>query len=64
MILFSKRSKAATPIAVTITGSGGILSNYAYATINGTKYTSATDGLEVMPGDTISFSVYGESSSG
>ena len=62
MILFSKRSKAAkTPIAVTITGSGSIV--YCYATINGTKYTSATDGIEVMPGDTIVFTVYGTSSS-
>ena len=61
MILFAKRSKAATPIAVTITGTGD--KSRCYATINGTKYTSATTGIEVMPGDTITFGVYGGSSS-
>ena len=61
MILFTKRSEAAKPpIAVTITGSGSAL--ICYATINGTKYTSATDGIEVMPGDMIGFTVGGASS--
>ena len=62
MILFTKRSEAAKPpIAVTITGSGSRL--ICYATINGTTYTSATDGIEVMPGDMIVFTVGGASSS-
>ena len=58
MILFAKRSKAAkTPIAVAITGTGH--KSRCYATINGTKYTSATTGIEVMSGDVIIFGVYG-----
>lgn len=62
MILFTKRSKAAKPpIAVTITGTGSAI--YCYATINGTKYHSETTGIEVMPGDTIGFTVGGTSSS-
>ena len=60
MILFAKRSKAATPIAVAITGTGN--ESRCYATINGTKYTSATTGIEVMSGDTITFGVYGSNS--
>ena len=64
MILFTKRSKDKTPIAVIITGKGysGSHISLAYTTINGTKYTSATDGIEVMPGDMIGFTVYGASS--
>lgn len=41
------------PAQVTITGTGS--SVYCYAQINGTKYTSAESGIEVMPGDTITF---------
>lgn len=57
MILFAKRSKAATPIAVTITGTGR--ASICDVTINGTRYTKATTGIEVMPGDTIIFSIQG-----
>lgn len=48
------------PAAVTITGTGN--ATYCYATINGTKYNSATSNIEVMPGDVITFGVYGRSS--
>lgn len=49
-----------TPIAVTITGSGR--ASYCYAIINGTKqYSAGTH--EVNTGDTITFGVYGHSSS-
>ena len=57
MILFAKRSKAATPIAVTITGTGH--GSRCGVTINGTEYTNATTGIEVMPGDTVIFSIQG-----
>ena len=57
MILFTKRSKAATPIAVTIKGTGD--EGTCYAIINGTSYTSAATGIEVMPGDTIIFGIRG-----
>lgn len=43
-------------IPVTITGTGS--SSYCYAIINGTTYTGATSGVEVLPGDTISFRAY------
>ena len=47
-------------IAVTITGAGN--ARYCYATINGTKqYSAGTH--EVNAGDTITFGVYGKSSS-
>lgn len=49
------------PAAVTITGTGN--ATYCYATINGTKYSSAASNIEVMPGDVITFGVYGRSSS-
>ena len=58
MILFAKRSKAATPIAVTITGTGD--ESRCYVTINGTTYSEATTGVEVMPGDTIISGVQGQ----
>ena len=46
----------ATPITVTITGSGN--SSYCYATINGTEqYSAGTH--EVYAGDTITFGVGG-----
>ena len=62
MILFTKRSEAdKPPIAVTITGTGSRV--HCYATINGNKYTSETTGIEVMPGDTIGFTVGGASPS-
>lgn len=48
------------PAAVTITGSGN--ATYCYATINGTKYSGAASNIEVMPGDVITFGVYGYSS--
>lgn len=47
-------------IPVTITGSGN--TSYCYATIGGTKRYSAGT-YEVLPGDTITFGVYGYSSS-
>ena len=48
----------ATPIVVTITGSGD--SSNCYATINGTKqYSAGTH--EVNAGDTITFGVFGGS---
>lgn len=50
----------AKPAAVTITGTGN--ATYCYATINGTKYNSATSNIEVMPGDVITFGVNGRSS--
>lgn len=47
-------------VSVTITGTGN--SSYCYATINGTKYSAAATGIEVKPGDTITFGIYGYSS--
>ena len=49
---------AATPIPVTITGSGN--ATYCYATIGGTSYYGAGT-YEVMAGDVITFGVYGRS---
>ena len=49
-------SAAPSPVAVTITGEGN--TTYCYATINGTKYYGAGS-YEVMPGDKITFGVYG-----
>ena len=45
-------------IPVTITGTGS--AKYCFATINGTEYASAASGIEVMPGDTVRFTVWGE----
>ena len=48
------------PITVTITGAGSV--NYCYATINGTnQYSAGTH--EVNAGDTITFGIFGRSSS-
>lgn len=44
-------------IPVTITGTGR--AKYCFATINGTEYSSAASGIEVMPGDTVRFTVWG-----
>ena len=53
---FTTEQTPATPIAVTITGTGD--SSRCYATINGTKqYSAGTH--EVYAGDTITFGVYG-----
>lgn len=50
-----------TPAIVTITGTGN--ATYCYATINGTKYSSAAVNIEVIPGDVITFGVCGPSNS-
>ena len=50
---------AASKTIVNITGSGN--TTYCYATVNGTKRYSATNNLEVNAGDTITFGVYGRS---
>ena len=58
MAVFASRQivMSATPIAVTITGSGN--ETTCYAIINGTKqYSAGTH--EVNVGDTITFGVYG-----
>lgn len=64
MVLFLKRyadiKPPVTPASVTISGTGE--SRYCYATINGKKYSEAASGISVMPGDTITFGVYGRSS--
>ena len=64
-IFFTKRydpelKPVVTTVPVTITGTGSAA--YCYATINGTKYSEAASNIEVMPGDTITFGVYGRSS--
>ena len=62
MAVFASRQIVipATTIAVTITGTGS--QNYCYAIINGTKqYSAGTH--EVNAGDTITFSIFGRSSS-
>lgn len=43
------------PIPVTITGTGN--GTYCYVTINEETYTAAASGIEVLPGDIISFTV-------
>lgn len=60
-VFFRRRGEPpATPIAVTITGSGN--ADYCYATINGTKqYEAGTH--DVNSGDTITFGVIGGSGS-
>lgn len=64
MVLFLKRyadiKPPVTPASVTITGTGN--ATYCYATVNGSKYSAAASGISVMPGDTITFGVYGYSS--
>lgn len=65
MVFFTKRyapepEPVVTPASVTITGTGN--STYCYATVNGTKYSAAASNISVMPGDTITFGVYGYSS--
>ena len=61
-IMFKRRPLVETvkPVAVTITGTGN--ATYCCATINGTNYSAATSGIEVMPGDTITFAVRGANS--
>lgn len=49
------------PVTVTLTGSGN--TTYCYALYNSTKYYSNGNTFQVMPGDTITFYVYGRSSS-
>lgn len=65
MVFFTKRyvpepEPVVTPAIVTITGTGN--STYCYATVNGTKYSAPASNISVMPGDTITFGVYGYSS--
>lgn len=64
MVLFLKRyadiKPPVTPASVTISGTGN--ATYCYAQINGTKYSAAASNIEVMPGDTITFGVFGYSS--
>ena len=50
--IFGVTGTYVTGIPVTITGAGN--TSYAYATVNGTKYTAATE-LAVQAGDTITF---------
>ena len=57
---YGTSEKPPSPIAVTITGTGD--TTYCNATINGTKYYGAGS-CEVMPGDKITFGVYGRSTS-
>ena len=45
-----------SPVSITISGTGG---GYANAIINGTTYTSSATGIEVLPGDVITFTVSG-----
>jgi hypothetical protein len=54
-------SFAPETIPVTITGSGK--ASYSSAIINGKTYTSATSGIEVLPGDVITFEIWGSSTS-
>lgn len=63
-VFFTKRynpelKPVVTTVPVTITGTGS--ATYCYATINGTKYSAAASNIEVIPGDTITFGVYGYS---
>ena len=60
MVFIAGAASLRTPVSVTITGTGN--SANCYATINGTKqYEAGTH--EVNAGDTITFGVYGKSSS-
>lgn len=56
---FKRRPLANTKVIVEIIGTGD--SAYCYATIGGTKYYAAASGIEVLPGDVITFAVYGAS---
>lgn len=47
-------------MSVTITGTSDATD--CYATINGTKYSTAESNISVMPSDMITFGVYGSSS--
>lgn len=61
-VFFTRRGKTPPkPALVTITGTGN--ATYCYATVNGTKYTAAASGIEVMAGDFIGFSICGYSNS-
>ena len=46
-----------SPVSITISGTG---SGYANAIINGTTYTSSATGIEVLPGDVITFTASGD----
>lgn len=59
-VFFTRRGLAEPPssiVEVTITGTGH--SSYACVEIDGTTYTSAASGIEVVAGDVIAFTVYG-----
>ena len=56
------RRGAVSPANITITLAGTFSSSYAYATINGTKYTAETT-LEVEKGTTVKIYVSARSSS-
>ena len=65
MTFFTKRyapepEPVVTPASVTITGTGDATD--CYATINGTKYSTAGSNISVMPSDMITFGVYGSTS--
>lgn len=59
-VFFRRRPKVSTvkPVAVTITD-GSSEDMAASVTINGTKYTTATSGIEVLAGDVITLTVVG-----
>lgn len=59
-IFFTKRYAEVTTTSVTITGTGN--EKYCYATVKDTKYSAAASNIEITPGDTITFGVYGRSS--
>lgn len=60
-VFFTRRGPVpARSAAVTITGTGN--ATYCYATINGVKYSAAASEIEVLPGDIVTFGVYGYSS--
>ena len=52
-----KISPSSNGVEVTITGTGG--EEGCYVSINGTSYTSAATGIEVMSGDVIIFGMSG-----
>lgn len=56
-VFFRRRPKVAAvrPVSVTITGTGN--SSNCYVTINGTTYSAAASGIEVLAGDVITFGV-------
>lgn len=57
---FKRRPLVITDVTVNITGTGN--TTYCVVTIGNTKYSGATSGIIVLPGDVITFSVYGYSS--